>query len=154
MTAGLSAGHLGHVVLKESGRFHEPAPLLPSLYVMGEWPVEAWANGFLAAELHGHVQGPVATGRLDLFAGKHLGNRTRSPGGPALLGFKAGLGCRLRDALLANAALDLGRYTFGLAYGWGVFLPEGRAGRRTVEILVQARFGGKGGPAPPRTDGG
>lgn len=143
LVAGLSAGHLGHLVLKESGRYTTPAPLLLTAYVRGEMPIEPWPNGFLAAEITGHVGGAFATGRLDLYAGKHLYNRTRAPGGPALVGFKAGLGCRLHDALIANAALDLGQYTFGLAYGWAAFLPEARAaGRRSVELLVQARIGG------------
>lgn len=146
LVAGLSAGHLGHLVLQESGRYSPPAPVLLNLYVLGEMPIEPWPNGFLAAEMMGHLQGPFATGRLNLYAGKHLYNRTRAAGEAALLGFKAGLGYRWRDALLVNAALDLGNYTFGLAYGWAVLLPEGRAvGRRTVELLVQAHIGGKPG---------
>ena len=59
------------------------------------------------------------------------------------IGFKAGLGYRLHDALLVNAAMDVNRTTLGLAYGWAMRSTDRlAAGRRTVEVLLQVRFAG------------
>jgi len=140
LIVGLSADHLGRLMLQENGA---PPPMIPmrfSAYVLSEVPHEIWDNGFFSGELIGHVQGPFHTARLNVYAGKHLLNTTRQPGGPMLLGFKAGLGYRLQDALLVNAALDIGKITFGMAYGWAVVNSNTlAAGRRTFEVMLQLR---------------
>lgn len=141
LVLGLAADHLGHLVLKEGGTTTAVAPMHFTLYALGELPLARWDNGFLGADLIGHVQGPFRTGRLNLYVGKHLYNRVRSPGGPMLLGFKAGAGYQWEGTILANAAVDLGRITVGTAYGWSLFNPDKMAsGRRTVELMVQLRM--------------
>lgn len=138
LVVGVAADDLGHLVLSEQGMPVAPLPVRSTVYAQGELPMERWSHGFLAAEVIGQLQGPFHTARFNVYAGKHLLNRTRVEGGPALMGFKAGVGYRLGDALLANAALDLGQFTFGLAYGWAVFTPDKPvAGRRTLEALLQ-----------------
>ncbi|MBP8823790.1 MAG: type IX secretion system membrane protein PorP/SprF [Flavobacteriales bacterium] len=146
LVAGIAADHIGGFSLHEEGAPVGSPPIRLTAYVLGELPHELWDKGFFSAELIGQAQGPFLTGRIGVFAGKHLLNAVREPGGPMLQGFKAGLSYRLHDALLVNAALDLGRTTFGMAYGWSIFNPnKAVAGRRTFELLAQVRFvkGGK-----------
>lgn len=143
LVAGVAADHLGHLVLHEEGTPPPAAPMRFTAYVLAELPHEIWDNGFFAGELTGQLQGPFRTGRMNLYAGKHLLNMTRHADGPALVGFKAGLGWQVGNALLANAALDWGSTTFGLAYGWAMFNTDAAvAGRRTVEVMLQVRFAG------------
>lgn len=143
LVAGVAADHLGRLVLREEGTPPAAAPMRFNAYAMAELPHEIWDNGFFAGEVIGQLQGPFRTGRVNIYAGKDLLNRTRSAGGPALLGFKAGLGWQVGNALLANAALDWGSTTFGVAYGWAMFNTDAAvAGRRTVEVLLQVRFAG------------
>lgn len=140
LVVGVAADHLARLMLRENGTAPPETPLRLTGYILGELPHEIWDNGFFAAELIGHVQGPFHTGRANIFAGKHLDNLVRQPGGAMLLGFKAGLGYRWRDAFLVNAAVDIGRGTIGLAYGWAMIHPDQLvAGRRTVELILQLR---------------
>jgi hypothetical protein len=142
LVVGVSADHLGRMIVHESGAPPPESPMRFTAYILGEAPHEIWDNGYFAGELIGHVQGPFYTARVNIFAGKHLLNTTRRPEGPALLGFKAGLGYRLQDALLVNAAIDVGKATFGVAYGWSVGNPNTMAaGRRTFELMLQLRMG-------------
>ena len=139
--AGIAADHLGRLRLSEGGTLPQEAPIRLSGYVLGELPYAPWDDGFFAAELIAHAQGPFRTGRFNVYAGKHLLNRVRQENGPAQIGFKAGLGYRLQDALLVNAAIDLRKATIGLAYGWSVFNRNPMAaGRRTFELFVQMRI--------------
>lgn len=141
LVVGVSADHLGHLVLKESGTSTAVAPMRFTVYGLGELPLGRWENGFVAADLIGHVQGPFQTGRLNLYVGRHLYNRVRSPGGPMLLGFKAGVGYQWHGAILANAAVDLGSLTIGTAYGWSLFNGDKMAsGRQTFELMLQLRM--------------
>ncbi len=140
LVAGLAADHLGRLRLRESAAFQNGAAIRCTAYAMGEVPYAPWDDGFFSAELIGHVQGPFRTARVNVYAGKHLFNRVRSEGGPIPIGFKAGLGYRLQDALLVNAAIDLNKLSLGMAYGWSVFNKDGlAAGRRTFELVVQLR---------------
>jgi type IX secretion system PorP/SprF family membrane protein len=143
LVVGISADHLARLVLYEGG---SPAPTRPmkfTIHAMGELPHEIWDDGFFAAEVIAHYQGPFHTGRVNLFAGKHLMNRSREPGGTMPLGFKAGVGYRAQDAFLVSTAIDLNTTTIGLAYGWSLFNPNTLAtGRRTVELLLQIHLGG------------
>lgn len=142
LVVGLAADHVGRIIIQESGA---PPPLVPmryTAYALAELPHEIWDDGFFAGEFIAHVQGPFQTARVNVFAGKQLFNTTRQPGGPMLVGFKAGLGYRLKDALLVNAALDLGRASFGMAYGWSIGNTNTMAaGRRTFEMMLQVRTG-------------
>ncbi len=142
LVVGLSADHIGRVILQESGA---PPPLIPmrsTAYVLAEMPHEIWDDGFFAGEFIAHVQGPFQTARVNVFAGKQILNSTRQAGGPMLLGFKAGLGYRLKDALLVNATIDLGRASIGMVYGWSFGNPNTMAaGRRTFEMMLQVRTG-------------
>lgn len=140
LVAGVTANHLGRLILTRSGA---PAPEIPvryTAYVLGQWPHEIWDDGFFAAELVAHRQGPFHSGRVAVFAGKDVAHQVRGPGDPLTVGFRTGLGYRLQDALLVSASLDLGRTTFGMAYGWSVFNRNTLvAGRRTFELVVQVR---------------
>lgn len=140
LVAGITADHLGRLMLTGSG---VPAPEIPvryTAYVLGQVPHEIWDNGFFAAEVVAHRQGPFHSGRIGLFAGKRAAHLPRGPGDPVQLGFRTGMGYRLHEALLASASVDLGRMTFGMAYGWSVFNRNALvAGRRTFELLVQVR---------------
>jgi hypothetical protein len=140
LVVGMAADHLGRLLLRESGGPPPALPIRATTYILGELPHEIWENGFFSGDLIGHVQGTAFTGRINVYAGKHLDNTMRSEGGPMRLGFKAGLGYRVQDALLVNAALDVGRTTVGLAYGWAVWPHNSLvAGRRSFELLVQLR---------------
>lgn len=56
------------------------------------------------------------------------------------IGFKTGVGYRFSDALLVTGALDIGRMTVGMAYGWSIISADAQAlGRRTFELMVQLR---------------
>lgn len=140
LVAGVTADHLGRLMLTRSGA---PAPEIPiryTAYVLGQLPHEIWDDGFFAAELVAHRQGPFHSGRLGVFAGKNVAHRSRTPGDPVPIGFRAGMGYRLQDALLASASVDIGRTSFGMAYGWSVFNRNTSvAGRRTFELVVQVR---------------
>lgn len=141
LVAGIAADHLGHLVLKESDSGTSTTPIRLSAYAMGELPLERWENGFLAADVIAHVQGPFRTGRINLYAGKHLYNQVRVPGGPMLMGFKAGLGFQWQGSLLLNAAVDLGSFTFATAYGWSLFnANELASGRSSFELMMQMRI--------------
>lgn len=145
LVAGISADHLGHLRLRDDGPPLTAAPVCFTAYAMGKLPDVGWDNGFLSAELITRMQGPIQTGRLNLYVGKDQLNRVRQKGGPALLGFKTGVGYRWQDALLVNAALDWGNATFGMAYGWSLFgTNKMTAGRRTFEFMLQVRLPGKG----------
>lgn len=138
LVAGLSTDHLGRLRLHDGAALPNGPPIRYTGYLFSELPYAPWDEGFFSAELIVHVQGPFHTGRINVYAGKHLLNRTREENGPMLVGFKAGLGYRLQDALLVNASLDLGKATVGMAYGWSVFEKNGLAnGRRTFELMVQ-----------------
>jgi hypothetical protein len=143
LVVGVAADHLGRLVLYEGGGPPPKIPVRITAYALGELPHEIWDDGFFAAELIAHYQGPFHTGRFNVYAGKHLLNRSREAGTPMPIGFKAGLGYRYRDALLVNTAMDFGSATIGLAYGWSLFNPNTMAaGRRTVELMVQLQLGG------------
>lgn len=143
LVVGLAGDHLGQLVLSEGGGPPPAIPMRFAAYALGEVPHEIWDDGFFAAELIVHHQGPFRTGRANIYAGKHLLNRQHEAGTPLPLGFKAGLGYRFQDALLVSAALDLNTATIGLAYGWSMFNPNLLAGgRRTFELMLQMRFGG------------
>lgn len=143
LVAGVAADHLGRLVLHGDDALFPEIPVRFTAYALGELPHEIWGNGFFAAEAIAQVQGPFRTARLNVYAGKHLLNLIRSAGGAPLLGFKAGLGYQFGNALLVNAAMDWGRATFGMAYGWSVFGADRMAGgRRTFELLVQVRLAG------------
>jgi len=140
LIVGVSADHLGQLMLRENGPSAPNIPMRFTAYVLAEFPHEIWDNGFFAADLIGHSQGPFNTGRINMYAGKHLYNTTPSEGAPLAIGFKAGLGYRLKDALLVNAALDVGPASIGVAYGWSVFNQNSMvAGRRTFELMLQLR---------------
>lgn len=144
LVVGIAADHLGHLVLHEDGSPLAATPMRITAYAMGKLPMEIWENGFLSTELILNWQQPMATGRINVFAGKDLLNEVQSKEGPSALGFKAGLGYRWQDALLVNAALDWGRTTFGVAYGWSLFGKTPlTAGRRTFECVAQVRLLGK-----------
>jgi hypothetical protein len=142
LVLGVAADHLGMLLLQEGG---VPPPIIPmrfTAYALAEIPHEIWDNGFFAGEVIGHVQGPFHTSRLNVYAGKHQLNSVRTEGGPMLIGFKAGLGYRLQDALLVNASIDVGKTTFGMAYGTSLINRNTlAAGRRTFELMVQFRGG-------------
>lgn len=141
LVIGISADHIGRLFLNDGGVPLSPTPERLTAYLLGEVPHEIWDDGFFATELIGHVQGPFHTGRVNVYAGKHILNRNRTPSGPMLIGFKAGVGYRYRDALLLNGALDVGRATFGAAYGWSiVHLDTQASGRRTFEMVMQLRL--------------
>lgn len=142
LVVGVSADHLGRIQLSDGGMPTTDIPLRSTAYVLGEAPHEIWDNGFFAAEIIGHAQGPFRTARVNVYAGKHLLNRTGTPGQP-LIGFKAGIGYRVQDALLVTAAIDVGRGTLGMAYGWAFIHRDGQAsGPRTFEVLLQLRAKG------------
>lgn len=142
LVVGVSADHLGQLMLREAGAFRSEIPVRYTAYGLIEIPHGIWDNGFFATDVIAHRQGPFTTGRLNVYAGKHLYNTTRPEGGPMLIGFKAGMGYRLQDALLVNAALDVGPATFGIAYGWSVVNRDPMAaGRRTFELMLQLRTG-------------
>lgn len=140
LVAGVAATHLAPLLLAESGGRLEPTPVRYTAYVLGELPLPGWDNGFVGADLIGQVQGPFLSGRANVWIGKHAYNlHTSAPVG--LSGFKAGLGYRLRDALLACIAAEVGPATIGLAYGWSVVGPDKLAkGGRTAEVMLQVRF--------------
>jgi len=140
LVLGVAADHVGQLVVQDDGLPTSPIPVRMTAYILGESPHEIWDDGFFAGEVIGHMQGPFHTGRVNIYAGKHTLNKVRATGGPLLLGFKAGVGYRFRDALLVNAAVDVGRTTFGVAYGWSVVNVDTYAsGRRTFELLLQLR---------------
>ena len=140
---GVAADHLGQLVLPESGITAPTVPMRFTAYALVEQPHEIWENGYFSADVIGQVQGPFRTARLNVHAGKHLLNAARREGGPALIGFRAGVGYRLQDALLVDAGIDLSKLSFGLAYGWSVINRDGMAaGKRTVEVILQVRLGG------------
>lgn len=140
-TAGVAATHLASMPLAEQGARLEPPPLRLTAYVLGELPFPGWDNGFFAADLIGHWQGPFATGRINAWIGKHLNNSVRTADRQMLLGFRGGLGYRLRDALLVSASAELNSLTFGMAYGWSVLGGDQlAAGRRTAEVMLELRF--------------
>jgi hypothetical protein len=140
LVAGVAVDHPGRLLLHQEGSLPEPAPMRFTAHVLAEWPLAGWENGFLSGECVGQAQGPFRTARLGLFAGKHLLNRAPTSGGPPPVGFKAGVGYRWNDALLASACVDIGQVGIGMAYGWGI---SGRdaavAGARSVELLLQLR---------------
>jgi len=143
LVAGVAANHLGRLLLREGGSPSPEIPIRLTAYALGEVPHLIWDDGFFAAEIIAHYQGPFYTGRFNIYAGKHVLNRTRKQGEPMLVGFKAGLGYRFQDALLVNSALDVGSATVGVAYGWSLFNPNTlAAGRRTFELMLQMRIGG------------
>lgn len=137
---GVAADHLGRLLLREGSYAAPTAPMRLTAYGMVEVPHGAWENGYVAGELIAHYQGPFRTGRMAIHAGKHLLNTVSSS--TLRAGFKAGLAYRFQDALLVNAALDLGKASCGLAYGWAVLNGKTQAGgRRTFELMVQFRGG-------------
>jgi len=140
LVIGIAADHLGRLLLNDGGISTAPPAMRLTAYALGEVPHEIWDDGFFAGELIGHVQGPFHTGRVNIYAGKHILNRTRASSGPMLLGFKVGVGYRFQDAFLMNAAIDVGRATFGAAYGWSIINTDSYAtGRRTFELMLQLR---------------
>ncbi|MBK7481915.1 MAG: type IX secretion system membrane protein PorP/SprF [Flavobacteriales bacterium] len=143
LVAGLAADHLGRLTIQQEGAFPSAPPMRFTAYALGELPHQIWDDGFFAGELIGNMQGTSYAARFNVYAGKHLLNVLNDEGGPMHIGFKAGLGYRLHDALLVNAAMDVNRTTLGLAYGWAMRSTDRlAAGRRTVEVLLQVRFAG------------
>src|SRR5690606_12569864 len=130
LVAGFAADHLGRLMLHREGNTLAESPVRGTAFVQAQWPLGSWENSFLAGELAGRWQGPFRSGRIGVFAGKDLLNRTRDPGGPMLVGYKAGVGYRWPGALLASAAIDLGKASFGMAYGWGLARRDAIAGGR------------------------
>ena len=142
LVIGIAADHLGQILLDDSSAPTSPVPMRFTAYALGEAPHEIWDNGFFAGELIGHLQGPFHSARFNIYAGKHLWNTSQEQGGPMPIGFKVGLGYRYQDALLVNAAIDIGNLTFGLGYGWAVINRNTMAaGRRSFEMMVQFRTG-------------
>lgn len=137
LVAGFAATHLAPMLLSESGGRMQPVPVRCTAYLLGELPLPGWDNGFIGADLIGQLQGPFLTARANAWIGK------RADGSPRP-GYKAGLGYRLRDAILACIAADMGPVTIGLAYGWAVMGPDKLAkGGRTAEVMLQVRFMGQ-----------
>lgn len=137
LVIGVAADHLGRLVLREGGMPISAQPMRLSVYSIVEIPHGIWENGYFSGELFGHVQGPFHTARVGLFAGKHLLNIVRTEGGPTPIGFKTGLAYRYKDALLVNGALDIGKATIGMAYGWPILhgnIPGSSV--RTFELMV------------------
>lgn len=143
LVAGIAADHLGRLMTGEGGAPTEVIPMRLTAHALAELPHEIWANGLFAVELIGQLQGPFRTARLNLYAGKHFSNSVLADHGPAPLGFKAGIGYQLQNALVVNAALDWGRATLGMAYGLSLFNTDRQtSGRRTFELMLQVRLAG------------
>lgn len=135
---GISADHLARVVLEGSSTIGAIPSIRYNAYAFGELPHESWDNGFLAADVIIQQQGTFLTGRVNAYVGKHTLNLDK--GKRSSVGFKAGVGYRLRDALLINGALDLDWLSFGMSYGWSVFNSNSIvSGRRTFEFMLQIR---------------
>ncbi len=144
LVAGFAADHLGRLALRQEGQPLPDVPVRYTGYALVELPFLAWGNGFLAGDVRAQLQGPFRTGRINMCVGKHVPDAKRTSGGPPLLGFKAGLGYQYNNTVLTSASVDWGQATIGMAYGWALFGPDVLlAGRRTFELLVQARFAGK-----------
>lgn len=138
VVVGITVDHLGRMMLREPMQAMAPLPMRFSAYGMVEVPHGIWNNGYFSGELVAHHQGPFNTARLGLLAGKHLLNSTASPERSLPVGFRAGLHYRYRDALLVSGALDFGRATISMAYGWGMIGKNSAlAGRRTYELMLQ-----------------
>ena len=57
---------------RETGDACRPPEMPLPADALGEVPHEIWDDGFFAGELIGHVQGPFHTGRVNIYAGKHI----------------------------------------------------------------------------------
>lgn len=140
LVIGVAADHLGRLVLREGAMPVSALPMRLSAYSMVEIPHGIWENGYFSGELFGHVQGPFHTARIGLFAGKHLLNIVRSEGGATPIGFKTGLAYRYKDALLVNGALEIGKATIGMAYGWPILHGNAPGSSvRTFELMVRVQ---------------